>query len=76
VNQPQLSLYMSVAQIQQTWPETVGVFNQFKTACIGCYLQRFCTLQVVADYYNLDSETLLEALRHGLHITQSTRSTS
>ena len=76
MNQPQLSLHLSVDEVQQTWPETVSVFNQLKTACIGCYLQRFCTLQDVADYYNLDPETLLEALRLGLHITQSIRSTS
>jgi hypothetical protein len=69
MNQLQLSLHLSVAQVQQNWPETVGVFNQLKTACVGCYLQRFCTLQEVADYYHLDPETLLESLRLVLHIT-------
>jgi len=69
MNRPQFPNHLTVAEVQETWPETVGVFNQLKTACIGCYLQRFCTLQDVADYYNLDLETLLESLRLVLHIT-------
>jgi hypothetical protein len=59
--QPQL--HTSVLEALNDWPETASLFRMFKTACIGCYLARFCSLQDVADTYHILPEELMEAVR-------------
>ncbi len=39
-----------------------AIFSGHRTACVGCYLARFCTLSDVAAGYNLSLETLLGGL--------------
>ncbi len=39
-----------------------AVFTSRRTACVGCYLARFCTLKDVAAAYNLSLDALLEEL--------------
>lgn len=39
------------------------VFSRHGTACVGCYLARFCTLKEVADAYGIPLDRLLEELR-------------
>ena len=56
-------LHTSVHDALTDWPETARLFRAFKTACVGCYLARFCTLQDVADTYHIQPETLMEAVR-------------
>jgi len=55
-------LHSSVYEVLTSWPETARMFRAFKTACVGCYLARFCTLQDVADTYYIQPETLMEAV--------------
>ncbi len=55
-------LHTSVHETLNDWPETASVFHAFKTACIGCYLARFCSLQDVADTYHAQPEELMEAV--------------
>ena len=40
-----------------------GVFNAHRTACVGCPLDRFCTLGDVARAYGLSQEAFLEELQ-------------
>jgi len=54
---------LRVDQVLEQWPQTAAVFIQAKTACVGCYLRRFCTLQDVASFYGLRAETLVENLQ-------------
>ena len=36
---------LSVAQVMNRWPETIGVFISLRMKCVGCPLARFCSLQ-------------------------------
>jgi hybrid cluster-associated redox disulfide protein len=58
----------NVASILQQWPQTNQVFFNQKTACVGCYLSRFCTLAEVAASYELPLDILLEKLRVSIQI--------
>ncbi len=52
----------------QTYPQTVSVFLALKTDCVGCHLERFCTLEEVAASYKLQLDFLLERLREVIQI--------
>lgn len=52
----------TVANILSKAPQTLAVFNQFKTACVGCHFARFCTLAYVVASYQLDEKDFLNAL--------------
>lgn len=54
--------YMTVAEILEAWPETVKVFQRFKTACVGCAMAPFDTVEDVARIYTLDLAELMAAL--------------
>lgn len=53
---------MTVAEVLDKWPETVAVFQEFKTACVGCVMAPFDTMADVARIYEMDLPALLEAL--------------
>jgi hybrid cluster-associated redox disulfide protein len=55
---------MTVETVLQQWPQTWVVFKTQKTACIGCFMQKFCTLQEVADIYQLPVQELLNELQN------------
>jgi hybrid cluster-associated redox disulfide protein len=44
-------------------PLIVKVFIQNETACVGCYLARFCTLEDVAKTYGLSLDHFIKELR-------------
>jgi hypothetical protein len=48
---PLFSSNLTVAETLQQKKETSRVFIARRTACIGCYLARFCTLEDVAKTY-------------------------
>ncbi len=53
---------MTVAEVLEKWPETVTVFQEFKTACVGCVMAPFDTIDDVARIYKMDLSVLIEAL--------------
>ena len=53
---------MTVAEILELWPETVSVFQDFKTACVGCVMAPFDTMSDVARIYELELSEAMEAL--------------
>jgi hybrid cluster-associated redox disulfide protein len=53
---------MTVAEVLEKWPETVTVFQEFKTACVGCVMAPFDTMADVARIYEMELSVLLEAL--------------
>ena len=57
-----LTTEMTVAQVLELWPETVPVFQEFKTACVGCVMAPFDTMADVARTYELDLNQLMAAL--------------
>jgi hybrid cluster-associated redox disulfide protein len=57
---------MTVAEVLETWPETVGVFQGLKVACVGCVMAPFDTLADVARIYEMDLETIMDALHQAV----------
>lgn len=53
---------MTVAEVLEQWPETVSVFQDYKTACVGCSMAPFDTMADVAREYNLELSEILGAL--------------
>jgi hybrid cluster-associated redox disulfide protein len=58
----------SVKQTLEHYPETISIFLRLKTNCIGCWLERFCTLEEVSGYYGIPIETLLDAMQSSVLI--------
>jgi hybrid cluster-associated redox disulfide protein len=50
---------MTVEDVLKKWPQTYSVFRNRKTDCIGCLLQRFCSIQDVAETYELSAQELV-----------------
>lgn len=53
---------MTVADILEQWPETAAVFQEFKTACVGCVMAPFDTMADVARTYELELGQIMEAI--------------
>ena len=58
-----LSADQTVEQVLAAHPGVSSVFLQLDTYCIGCYMERFCTLEEVASAYELRLEVLLGKLQ-------------
>ncbi|HSM55906.1 MAG TPA: hypothetical protein VK879_07100 [Candidatus Sulfomarinibacteraceae bacterium] len=54
---------MTVSEVLEAWPETALVFNGYRTACVGCAMAAFDTIDDVARIYHLDLEDFLQALQ-------------
>ena len=59
---PKLNSDMTVAEVLEAWPGTVSVFQEFKTACVGCVMAPFDTMADVARIYELELSDLMTAL--------------
>lgn len=49
---------LTVEAIMSRWPETVSFFVKERLGCVGCDMASFCTLDDVAQAYQLDSKWL------------------
>lgn len=54
---------MTVSEVLERWPDTALVFNRYRTACVGCAMAAFDTIDDVARIYHLDLEQFLQALQ-------------
>ncbi|RIK53828.1 MAG: hypothetical protein DCC57_07750 [Chloroflexi bacterium] len=54
---------LTVAETLARWPATISVFMRYGTACVGCVMAPFETVDEVAVIYSLDREQLLADLR-------------
>jgi hypothetical protein len=52
----------SVVEILRQNPRSARAFIRNHTACVGCYLGRFCTLNDVIAAYRLDAAVFLRDL--------------
>ena len=57
-----LTSNMTVAEVLERWPETVSVFQDYKTACVGCSMAPFDTMVDVAREYALELPEIMAAL--------------
>jgi hybrid cluster-associated redox disulfide protein len=53
---------MTVAEVLEQWPEAVSVFQEYKTACVGCSMAPFDTMVDVAREYDLELPEIMAAL--------------
>ena len=53
---------ITVAEFLTAAPNASRMFIQWRTACVGCPLARFCTLTEVVEIHGLDESQFLEAL--------------
>ncbi len=59
---PQIQLEQTVEKTLQERPETSRTFIKRGTLCVGCWMQKFCTIKDVAEIYEIDSGELLQDL--------------
>ncbi len=57
---------MTVADVLESWPETVPVFQKLKTDCVGCSMAPFDTLSDVSKIYAIDLAQFMEALSESI----------
>lgn len=53
----------SVADLLRGHPEVATLFRQRRTACVGCHMAGFCTIEDVALAYGLDVADLQSEIR-------------
>ena len=53
---------MTVEDVLKTWPSAYTVFLNGKAECIGCFMQKFCTLHEVAGVYEVSPEEFMDEL--------------
>jgi len=71
-----LQAQMTVEEVLQKWPETWTVLLSKRINCTGCFLQRFCTLQDVAETYQVSLTALIgELAACVIHSKNTQRST-
>ena len=44
---------MTVAELFQRWPQAIPLFLELRTACVGCWMAPFDTLEEVSRNYGL-----------------------
>ena len=52
-----------VDQVLRQLPGAAHIFIAYRTACIGCALAQFCTLEEVSHHYKLDLSRLIADLQ-------------
>lgn len=57
-----LHTQLTVEDVLKNWPQTYSVFKSHNTDCIGCLLQRFCSIQEVAEIYQISLADLIKDL--------------
>jgi hybrid cluster-associated redox disulfide protein len=71
MNAAPFSPKLTVEEALQKGQQTPRVFIEHKTACVGCYLMHFCTLEDVAKTYGLPLEDFLDELRRAAQTNHS-----
>ena len=73
---PMIHRRLTVEEVLQKWPGTFSVFLAAKTKCPGCFMQQFCTLEDVAETYQISLQDLMQGLEECVqsinHIQRST----
>jgi hybrid cluster-associated redox disulfide protein len=59
---PQLSAESTIAEALEGSPAITSVLIARRTACIGCYMARFCTLHTAAAVYGIPWDAFLSDL--------------
>jgi len=54
---------LSIAEVLETYPETIPVFNAYHMACVGCTMAEYESISTAAQNYRLPLEKLLRDLQ-------------
>lgn len=54
---------LSVGEIMNQWPETIGVFMSFQLHCVGCPIAMLHRVEDAAREHSVHHEALLDALK-------------
>lgn len=71
MERPILSPQTLIADILALSPKITSLFVQWQVDCIGCSMAKFCTLQEMVGYYQMDIHQVLAQLEK--RITQPER---
>jgi hybrid cluster-associated redox disulfide protein len=55
-----------VSDLLARWPESISVFFQLHTSCVGCYMAGFDTLADVARNYHLSVDELISKITQSI----------
>jgi len=58
-----LSPNLSVADLLTCYSLATPLFIELHIDCIGCYLNKFCTLDDLCKYYDLDMKKLSDRIQ-------------
>lgn len=59
-----IDIHLTVEEVLQRFPPAFSVFMRNKTKCVGCLMQRFCTLADVANMYQIPLEKLIQEIEN------------
>ena len=60
---PTLSPGMLVADLLAASPLIAGALVELRTSCVGCSMNKFCTLQELCNQYELEFESVVKFLQ-------------
>ncbi len=64
---------LTVEAILSRWPKTFTVFRNRNTDCIGCLLQKFCSIQDVAEIYEVSTQDLIRDMEKCINENSSSQ---
>ncbi len=59
---PTLAETISIAQILVIHPQIANLFVRLRVDCIGCSLNRFCTIKDMSTAYKLDHDSVWDQI--------------
>ncbi len=51
-----------ISNLLDLYPQTASLFIDLRVNCIGCSLNRFCTISDLCEYYDLDHASVWEQI--------------
>lgn len=60
----QIESHWTVDETLRKRPETSRFFIRNQMQCVGCYMQKFCTIKNVAEIHQKDLDKFLRDLNH------------
>jgi hypothetical protein len=58
-----LSPQILIADLLASTPLMAQLFVELRVGCVGCSLNRFCTLEDLCDQYQLELETIINLIQ-------------
>ncbi len=68
MNRRNITSNLRVADIINTWPETIPVFLGHRMICVGCYMSEFDTLADAVNIYGIPIEKILDELNQIIEV--------